>query len=81
MARVGEAGTAVIVLDVRPWPLDGGAWLTNTAKALTAAGLDAEAVSRLTATLVGARSFSLLQEGCVAALGRYYTVTGYEVKA
>jgi hypothetical protein len=68
-------------LDVSPWPLDGGQWLTRTADALTAAGLDAAAVSRLTATLVGARSFSLLQEGCVAVLGRHYAVTGHEVKA
>jgi hypothetical protein len=68
-------------LDVSLWPLDGGQWLAKTAEALRVAGVDAAAVSRLTATLVGARSFSLLQEGCVAALGRYFTVTGYEVKA
>ena len=61
-------------LSVASWPLDGTQWLARTAEALTAAGVDADAVARVDAALVGARDFSLLAEGCVAVLGRYYAV-------
>jgi hypothetical protein len=74
MARVGEAGTAVIVLDVRPWPLDGNQWIARTAEALKAAGEPAEAVDRWTRMTHGLRMFDGVVESCRAVLARHYEV-------
>ena len=63
-------------LDVSGWPLDGTQWIAKSAEALRSAGVEPAAIERFTRSVYGARSFSLVCEGCVAALRRFYEVKG-----
>lgn len=63
-------------LDVSDWPLDGTQWIAKSAEALQAAGIDADALDLFTRRMSGYRAFWQVQEGCVAALSRFYEVAG-----
>ena len=61
-------------LSVAAWPLDGGVWISETVKALTAAGEPAEAVDRWTRMTHGLRMFDSVVESCRVVLARHHEV-------
>ena len=61
-------------LNVRPWPLDSGRWLSLTASALEDAGVPRADIEAFKLSVAGTRTFPLLQDGCVAELRKHYEV-------
>jgi hypothetical protein len=70
---VWEVST-VTLLDVSRWPADASGYITRTADALRAAGVNRSDVARFVMSFGGARTISPIIDGCVAELRKFYEV-------
>ena len=62
------------LLDVSRWPADASGYITLTADALRAAGVNRSDVAQFMMSFGGARTISVIIDGCLAELRKFYTV-------